>query len=144
MTFKILLNPSRVYSATAIEGILPGYFVKASSNFDIAITESWSNDLFVMKCDATGDDVLCVGLAIGSAVSGAVVSVATDGIYSLLGASTITAGQEIGAPVSDPLSVRAASYTCTGSTNALQYIKPLGQALGTSASGEQATFLLSI
>jgi len=145
MTFVILQEPKRTLTAIAADTILPGYLVKAMSIADVATTVAWEGGIVVECCSAAADTATCVGIAIGSAVSGDKVTIATDGFYSIPAAYACAPGQEVGTGGDvDPLCVRAASYTCTGSTSALQYIKAIGTAWSSAASGEQVIFNLNL
>lgn len=144
MAFKVLIPPTHTITAKAADDLLAGYFVKAMSIADIASTTAFETTLVVEKMGTTADSSAAVGIALGSVSSGNAVAIATDGVFTHLATYATSAGNYVGADDSDPLAIRAASYTCTGSTNALQYIKPVGTAWSSAASGEQVVFKLNL
>ena len=144
MVFKVLIPPTHTITAPVSQDVLAGYFVKSMSITDVLTTDDWESHIYVDKCDAAADRAYVVGLALGSAISGTKVAIATDGLFTHLTTFAVAAGQEVGADQTDPLAICAASYTCTGSTNALQYIKPIGTSWSTAASGEQCIFKLNL
>ena len=116
--------------------------VKAMSTEDCA-TSRPDEIIEVDVCDAAGDNLACVGIALGSTSSGLEVAVATAGIYRLEAAEDITVGQWVSSSP-DTQAVLPSTFTCTGSTKALVYLKPIGHALSTAASGEYVFVKLSI
>ena len=116
--------------------------VKAMSTAE-AGTSRPDEILEVGLCNAASDNKPCVGIALGSIASGEEVAVATQGIYRLEAAGNITVGQWVSASA-DPQAVQTSTFTCTGSEHALSYLKPIGTALSTAASGEHVFVKLNI
>jgi len=132
------------FTANCYCDVLPGYFVKAMSVENVASTGDPNAILSVDKCDATGDNLTCVGVALGSVTSGNLVDVRQTGHVIVPAGGDITVGYEVAKNTTDPYAVTTATFTCAGSTNSLEYTKKIGTALATAASGEDVYIRLSI
>lgn len=130
------------FYAKAQQVISGGMLVKAMSTA-AASTSRPDEILEVDRCDAAGDNATCVGIALHGAGSTDMVTVATRGIYRMYAAGAIVVGAEVSSSA-DPLAVLDSTFTCAGSTNALVYLKPIGTALSTAASGEKVFVHLNV
>lgn len=111
-----ILRGDIVFTAYADEAIDSGDLVKSTSSDDAVdstgIASLADGDIKVSMCDNTGDDELCVGIALNDAsASGAYISVATRGLYIVRASETIATGTRVAAGESDPQEVDAFDST---------------------------------
>ncbi len=132
-------NP-RTFTASAREIISGGQFVNISGVADVSsgISSYADGDL---KIVGAIDPVLCNGIALNNAESGALVTVARRGDY-LVHAGQIVSG---GAQVSHNASGAVANILNTGSVAVTTMgPTPIGRAMTTSASGTDLYALISL
>lgn len=86
-------------TATAIGAITAGMFVRTdSTSIGGEITPGTTDPsaaFTVQAADASGDELLVVGLALTTATSGNLVTLATRGFFLLEGAGAVTAGTRV-------------------------------------------------
>ncbi len=120
------------FTAKAQETISGGQLVKAVSGATVLTSSnSITNCVEVMMCDAAGDGPVCVGVCMKNGVSGDFISVATRGIHGFYAAEAITAGAALmcADAVTSADAVTDIAFAGTGS-------KLIGYALSTAASGQ--------
>ena len=133
------------FTALCYADVLPGYFVKAMSVENVSSSTDPNTIISVDVCDAVADGQACVGVALGSVTSGNLVDVRQMGHMIVPAGGAITVGQEVSAStVTAPQSVVTSTFTCAGSTASLVYLKPIGTALSTAASGEDVMIRLNV
>lgn len=129
------------FTARAAETISGGQLVKAMSSF---AGSNWLPDkcIDVMTCDASGDDEMCVGIALNTAGSTGLVDVATQGLFKMNCGDAVVAGQSIKA--------RAAAGSADSVTEAKDGALDtgsnlvIGRALNDAAANEKAFVLLRV
>ena len=144
MGFKTLHEGKVTFNAKAAADLLDGYIVKALSTYDPSASTPYEEQLLVDKCDAAADQGIVVGITVGSFTSGNLATIARDGVYLTYAGGAIKVGEEVGVSEDDPMAVVDATFVCAGSENALNYVKPVGTALSTAASGEQVVVALNV
>jgi len=90
----VIHPPTRTFTGTAKETITVGDFVKATDNDDaVAATSGYApDDIYLYKCNASGDDQLCVGIALTAASTGGYLGVAMNGVFVVKSGGDIGAG----------------------------------------------------
>ena len=135
-----LAEDNIVFTATAVETISGGQFVASASTTDVVNANGFASSLaddeiLVKRMDAAADDALVVGIALDTVVSGAVLSVATRGIYIVGAQAAVTTGAAV-----SPSNVADAFCNAVIDTADTEEEFKIGKALtGASASG---TFLV--
>jgi hypothetical protein len=128
------------FSALAQETISGGQLVKAVSGATVlTATNSIENVIEVAKCDAAGDNVLCVGVAQTNAASGGRVTVTGRGIHGFYAADAIACGAGVmcADSVTSADAITDSAFAGTGS-------KVIGFALSTAASGQLCAVQLTL
>lgn len=83
------------FSALAQETISGGQFVKAMSSTAPTATGLPDGTLEVLLANATGDNLMCVGIATNDAASGERVTVASRGLFKTMALGTCVAGKPV-------------------------------------------------
>jgi len=143
MAYKLVHEGKRSFTAVAQQDLLNGYFVKAMSTSAVSGATAYEATIEVDKCDASADNLVCVGMTTGSFISGAEATIYQDGVYYVDAAGTMVVGHEVAASA-DPQGVLDATFVCTGSTKDLEYTKRIGHALSAAASGEEVLIALNV
>ena len=97
MVSSIYMGEGRVISAYCDATVTGGDIVYATSGDDavtMAMSSYAASDITVEKCNAVYDPNLVVGIALTTGVSGAAISVISEGMFILSGA-TVTAGSRL-------------------------------------------------
>jgi hypothetical protein len=135
-----LTGPFAAYSAKINTGetITAGDFVKTVGT-EITQTGTIMDKLLVSPCDAAGDELLCVGIALKGGVAGDVIPIATRGIFRLIANTGITAGvmlsqtassasMKVTAAVSGDRQIGIALTTCNAQNDYVLVLFQLGPA----------------
>lgn len=135
-----LTDDGLTFTAKTQETISGGQLVKAVSGATALTTSnSITNCVEVNMCDAAGDGVLCVGVAMKTGVSGDFISVATRGIHGFYAADAIACGAGVmcADAVTSADAITDGAFAGTGS-------KIIGYALSTAASGQLVAVKLAL
>ena len=116
-----ILRGGITLTAYADEAIDSGDLVKASNATDDVVTSAGvssyaTSDIHVSMCNAAGDNLLCVGIALEDASAAAdYITVATDGLYIMRASAAIAEGVSVAfANSTDPQEIVTTTTALTG------------------------------
>lgn len=133
------LYTKETFTGTASEAITEGALVAAIAGSEVTQTGSVEDKIGIKLCNESGDALICVGVAFKAAASGALVTVATQGLFRFRASAAITAGAKVQfAASTDPYEVKTlvdATINAAG----------IGRALtGCSAANEYVVVALNV
>ena len=142
MALSQISDTIQTFTAYANENISAGMFVKAGSLSShtngvtsAGVSSYAATDIIAMKCDASGDGLLAIGIAMETATSGNNLQVGTEGLFVLPSDAAVLAGTALRLTHNaDAFANSVGPYTTPAADDG--YGLGVGRALtGTSASG---------